>query len=345
MNSTLAPLNVSLPTLQWRLRQQLPFNYTNFPLLAISDDINRPKTFLCSNSSTFTVTAPSETEAGDSGEDDGDDAPTSSPAAMIGGVPPLRQRRRRYRKQYPGEQKGITEEMRFVAMRLRNSGKPKKSQKGTKDSGSENESESEIPDYDDDENGGSVSDKEVENDGSGNEETWEPSVEGFINYLVDSQLVFSTIERIVDESDDVSYAYFRKTGLERSDSLSKDLRWFSEAGNVIPEPSPPGVTYASYLEELAEKTPPLFLCHFYNIYFSHVAGGQVITKKVSEKLFEGRELEFCAWEGQEEELLKVVRDNLNMVGEHWSRDEKNKCLRETTKAFRYLGQIVRLIIL
>lgn len=96
-------------------------------------------------------------------------------------------------------------------------------------------------------------------------------------------------------------------------------------------------------------------------------------------LFEGRELEINKWDGDAEELLRGVREKLNALGEvslsyyiisfprwgeldvwahcqmiaclliftfqHWSRDEKNRCLRETTKAFRFLGQIVRLIIL
>jgi hypothetical protein len=31
--------------------------------------------------------------------------------------------------------------------------------------------------------------------------------------------------------------------------------------------------------------------------------------------------------------------------QQWSRDEKNKCLKEALKAFHYMGQIVRLIIL
>lgn len=35
-------------------------------------------------------------------------------------------------------------------------------------------------------------------------ETWKPSKEGFLKYLVDSKLVFDTIERIVDESENVS---------------------------------------------------------------------------------------------------------------------------------------------
>ncbi|CAB4266403.1 unnamed protein product [Prunus armeniaca] len=230
--------------------------------------------------------------------------------ASTGTAPPVVRRRMRYRKQYPGESKGITEEMRFVAMRLQN-----------------NSSESDV-------------------DGDGGEaETWRPSVEGFLKYLVDSKLVFDTVERIVDDSNDVAYAYFRKTGLERSEGLSEDLEWFKQQGMVIPEPSSPGVSYAKYLQELADNSAPLFLCHFYNIYFSHIAGGQVIARQVSEKLLEGRELGFYTWEGDVQELLKGVREKLNKLGEHWTRDDKNKCLRETTKSFRYLGQIVRLIIL
>ncbi|KAL6316060.1 hypothetical protein AAG906_015567 [Vitis piasezkii] len=180
-----------------------------------------------------------------------------------------------------------------------------------------------------------------DDDGDG---TWQPSMEGFLKYLVDSKLIFNTVDRIIDDSQDVSYAYFRRTGLERSGGLSKDLEWFSQQNMVIPPPSNPGVSYAQYLEEIAEKSAPLFLCHFYNIYFSHIAGGQVIARRVSEKLLEGRELEFYKWEGDVQELFKGVREKLNMLGEHWTRDEKNKCLRETTKSFRFMGQIVRLII-
>ncbi|XP_023923359.1 probable inactive heme oxygenase 2, chloroplastic [Quercus suber] len=242
-------------------------------------------------------------------------------------APPIIKRRKRYRRQYPGESIGITEEMRFVAMRLRNV----KGKKYTKDSLGEDEEE--------DENLAS------DNDGDDGGVTWQPSMEGFLNYLVDSKLVFNTVERIVDESSHVAYAYFRKTGLERSEALEKDLEWLRQQGFVIPEPSSPGISYAKYLGELSEKSAPLFMCHFYNIYFSHIAGGQVIARQVSEMLLEGRELEFYKWEGNVAELIKDVREKLNMLGEHWCRDEKNRCLKEATKAFRFLGQIVRLIIL
>ncbi|KAJ1396942.1 heme oxygenase-like [Sesbania bispinosa] len=186
--------------------------------------------------------------------------------------PPLLKKRNRYRKLYPGESTGITEEMRFVAMKLRN-----------------NNSVTAPP---------NTSSQNAEDD------TWQPSMEGFLRFLVDNELVFSTLERIVDESENVSYAHMRKTGLERSEGLSKDLEWFKEQ-----------------------------------------AAGQVVAKKVSERLLEGKELEFYRWEGDVPEMLRSVREKLNMLAEHWSRDEKNKCLRETTKSFRYMGQIVRLIIL
>ena len=79
--------------------------------------------------------------------------------------------------------------MRFVAMRLRNV----KGKKYTKDSLSEDEKE--------DDNLGSDNDNDGDDDGG---VTWQPSMEGFLNYLVDSKLVFNTVERIVDESSHVA---------------------------------------------------------------------------------------------------------------------------------------------
>lgn len=320
-------LQYYLPSLQFccdtnsTIFTQLKGNFNKFKV---------PVIFCCSDSSI--ASSSSEAQV----------AKTQSPTAPL----PVRRRRRRYRKQYPGEKIGITEEMRFVAMMLRNTSKIKRRRSTTAGSDSEGENNS----SDDESDSGNVDDgddseESISGENDGEKETWQPSMEGFVKYLVDSKLVFDFIERIVDESSDVSYAYFRKTGLERSKALSKDLEWFSQQDIVVPEPSNPGVTYVKYLEELAEKSPPLFLCHFYNIYFSHIAGGQAITKQVSEKILEGKELEFFSWEGESEELLRGVREKLNMLGEHWSRDVKNKCLKDTTKSFRFLGQIVRLIII
>lgn len=111
--------------------------------------------------------------------------------------PPVIKRRKRYRKLYPGETKGITEEMRFVAMRLRNvNGK-----KYTDDE----EEEEEDNDTKDSTLGKATSDEDEDEKGDdGDTETWQPSMEGFLKYLVDSEVVFNTVERIVDDSNDVA---------------------------------------------------------------------------------------------------------------------------------------------
>ncbi|CAH9078063.1 unnamed protein product [Cuscuta europaea] len=333
IGSSGTPLNPS------NIRNSTPNFCTSLPLIPTSfqQTILRTDTPISSihrstpnfSPATFSQSEP-ETEELDSGS-----RPTPYSAAPMGILPPVRRQRRAYRKQYPGEKKGIAEEMRFVAMRLRNNGSPKSKRRAM----------SEIDTEDCDEEEEEVMEA---NDSSGNGEYWQPSMEGFLRYLVDSRLVFNIIERTVDESSDVSYAYFRNTGLERADFISKDLAWLSEQGNDIPEPSNPGVAYSNYLEELGEKNPPLFLCHFYNIYFSHIAGGQVIAKKVCEKLIrggEGRALEMYRWNGNEEKLLQGVREKLNMLSQHWPRNNKNRCLHDMRKSFRFLDKIVRLIVL
>ncbi|PON39326.1 heme oxygenase-like [Parasponia andersonii] len=218
------------------------------------------------------------------------------------------------KKRYPGESKGFVEEMRFVAMRLH-----------TRDQAAEGE-------------------KEVKEPEERSVAKWEPSIDGYLRFLVDSKLVYDTLEEIIQKAAIRAYAEFRNTGLERSESLAKDLEWFKEQGYVIPEPSTPGVTYAEYLKELSEKDPQAFVCHFYNIYFAHTAGGRMIGRKVAEKILNKKELEFYKWDGDLSQLLQNVRDKLNKVAESWTREEKNHCLEETEKSFKYSGDILRLIL-
>ncbi|KAG8075370.1 hypothetical protein GUJ93_ZPchr0006g41615 [Zizania palustris] len=206
------------------------------------------------------------------------------------------------------EGKPFVEEMRAVAMRLH-----------TKDQAKEGEKEPEAPPV----------------------ARWEPSVEGYLRFLVDSKLVFETLEVIVDRAAVPWYAEFRNTGLERTEQLKKDLEWFRQQGHTIPDSSAPGTTYASYLEELAEKDPQAFICHFYNVYFAHSAGGRMIGKKVSEKILNKKELEFYKWEGNLSQLLQNVRNKLNQVASSWSRGEKDHCLEETEKSFKYSGGLLR----
>lgn len=215
------------------------------------------------------------------------------------------------KKRYPGEAKGFVEEMRFVAMKLH-----------TKDQAKEGEKEPQ---------GQPVA-------------RWDPSVEGYLKFLVDSKVVYDTLEGIVEKAAFPEYAEFRNTGLERAKSLAKDLEWFKQQGHAIPEPSSPGTNYAQYLEELSEKDPQAFICHFYNTYFAHSAGGRMIGRKVAEKILDGKELEFYKWDGELSQLLQNVRDKLNRVAENWTREEKDHCLEETEKSFKFSGEILRLIL-
>lgn len=111
---------------------------------------------------------------------------STPPMTVLSNQKASKRKRTKYRKQYPGESVGITEEMRFVAMRLRNVN-------GKKLDPCQNDTERDK-----------VEEEEEEDNDELEGETWRPSKEGFLKYLVDSKLVFDTIERIVDESEDVS---------------------------------------------------------------------------------------------------------------------------------------------
>ncbi|CAI5502571.1 unnamed protein product [Closterium sp. Naga37s-1] len=191
----------------------------------------------------------------------------------------------------PGEKKGFIEEMRIRAMKLH-----------TKDQAKEGEEETKERPL----------------------AKWEPSKEGLVQFLVDSKAVFDAMETVVRDSDLHVYRKFLNTGLERSDALAKDLAWFESQGFKIPPPDEAGSSYAKYLAELARSDTPAFICHFYNVYFAHSAGGRMIGRKVgrtiacvgdaaggardgvlpvgwdpevSEMLLEGREMVFDQWEG------------------------------------------------
>uniref|UniRef100_A0A8R7TNR1 heme oxygenase (biliverdin-producing) n=2 Tax=Triticum urartu TaxID=4572 RepID=A0A8R7TNR1_TRIUA len=203
---------------------------------------------------------------------------------------------------HEGAGKTFVEEMRAAAMRMH-----------TKDQASEGEKELEGP--------------------SLNE--LEPNLEAYLRFLVDSKLIFQTLENIVDRAAVPWYAEFQNTGLERSEALKKDLKWFSEQGHTIPEPSASDTKYASYLEELSEKDQQAFFCHFYNMYFGQSAGGRLTGKKIADKILNKKELEFYKWEGTLSELLQNVRTKLNQVASSWTREEKNRCLEETVTSFAY----------
>ena len=106
---------------------------------------------------------------------------------------------------------------------------------------------------------------------------WEPTREGYLQFLVESREVYSALEEIVsstDRNDGAQYtrhrraatrslicalanggfvrlavAEFRNTGLERSAALEKDIAWFKEVYGLEPPKvtdDGPGRTYARF---------------------------------------------------------------------------------------------------
>lgn len=89
------------------------------------------------------------------------------------------------KKRYPGESKAFVEEMRFVAMKLH-----------TKEQAKEGE-------------------KEVKEPEERTVVKWEPTIDGYLRFLVDSKLVYDTLEKIVEDA-----AYPSCELLLRIDSIS-----------------------------------------------------------------------------------------------------------------------------
>ena len=148
-------------------------------------------------------------------------------------------------------------------------------------------------------------------------------------------MVYETFEEVVNSRPEL--AALRGTGLERSEALRRDLEWLRVEKGV--DPTPPcgqvGLEYRALLLRLAEESLPRFLCHFYNHYFAHTAGGRAIGKRMADALLEGRTLAFYQWEGDVKELLEGARRSIDRLAEDWSAEERQACLEETAASFQY----------
>lgn len=169
---------------------------------------------------------------------------------------------------------------------------------------------------------------------------WEPQRADYLKFLVDSLVVYETLEEIVHKYPIL--APFKSTGLERSQALKEDLVWMCEYDKELKVPScgDRGIAYSIFLRQLASESIPKFICHYYNHYFAHTAGGRMIGKKMSEKLLENKLLKFYQWEGDVKELLEKVRTNIDILANTWSDEEKKACLEETMACFKYGGGLV-----
>lgn len=89
-------------------------------------------------------------------------------APVVAVVPAAMSQEVKSEKRYPGEGNGFVEEMRFVAMKFH-----------TKDQAKEGEKETQEKPLN----------------------KWEPSIDGYLKFLVNSKLIFDTLEKIVDNAD------------------------------------------------------------------------------------------------------------------------------------------------
>ena len=175
---------------------------------------------------------------------------------------------------------------------------------------------------------------------------WQPTKEGYLRFLVESKAVYDAMEQIVASGASPMYGDFVDTGLERAEVLAADIDWFCETYQMTaPVADGPGAEYARFLKDLSTTAPPEFICHFYNVYFAHSAGGRMIGRKVSEMILDNKELAFYKWEkpGGLEAQMTRTKAKLNDAAEKWSREEKDRCLEETGKSFELSGKLLRLI--
>jgi heme oxygenase len=169
---------------------------------------------------------------------------------------------------------------------------------------------------------------------------WEPGRKDYIRFLVDSLLVYETMDKIVAQH--AVLQPFRKTGLERAEAIKEDLKWLCsfDKSLSIPPAGESGLKYAAFLEKIAAESVPKFMCHYYNHYFAHTAGGRMIGKKMADKLLDGTTLKFYQWEGDVRALLDETRKSMDALASTWSESEKQACLEETMACFRYGGSLM-----
>ena len=192
-----------------------------------------------------------------------------------------------------------------------------------------------------------------------------------MQYLIDSLHVYQTFDEIVRTTP--SLYTLNNTGMERVDAIQKDIQWLLEFDSTlhIPTVAEPGKNYSAYLKTLVLTNYPGFICHFYNQYFAHTAGGMRIGLNIADKLLGGKKLHFYTWipnshniptttsnttsistttpsttsttstENIElnyiNELKLQLQQRIDAIAVHWTLEQRQSCRNETANCF-YYGQ-------
>lgn len=175
-------------------------------------------------------------------------------------------------------------------------------------------------------------------------EPYVPTHLDYLRFLVDSQHVYEAFEEVVQmEELAPELAPFVNTGLERTKGLETDIEFISWEYDVErPEVGKFGIAYAEKIREISKKGKegiPEFMCHYYNYYFAHTAGGRMIGKQMAALLLDKKTLEFYKWEGNLNQIKGDVKESIEKMAVEWSREEKDMCVDATMDAFRGGGGI------
>jgi len=175
-------------------------------------------------------------------------------------------------------------------------------------------------------------------------EPYVTTMDDYLHFLVDSQHVYQVFEEIVRTPELApEMAVFVDTGLERTGPLETDIEFIvKEYGMVRPSVGEIGALYAKELQDLAAKNKdgvPELICHYYNHYFAHTAGGRMIGKQMSSLLLNKKTLEFYKWDGDLKTIKTDVKGSIEKLAASWSREQKDLCVEQTAAAFQGGGML------
>ncbi len=161
----------------------------------------------------------------------------------------------------------------------------------------------------------------------------------YMAFLVDSQHVYQAIEDVINESEEL--AVFRNSPLDRVKALDADIDFIGSEYDVKkPDVGKFGQDYANVIRQLGKDGAVAeFMCHYYNFYFAHTAGGRMIGKQMSALLLDKKTLEFYKWDGNLNEIKDRVKGEIEDMVANWSPEERKRCTDETAAAFRGGGAL------
>jgi len=163
--------------------------------------------------------------------------------------------------------------------------------------------------------------------------------EDYMAFLIDSQHVYQVMEDVVAFREEL--AVFRNSPLDRVKALDKDIDFMEKEYSVKkPDVGSAGQDYADVIRKLGKDgSVAEFLCHYYNFYFAHTAGGRMIGRQMSLLLLDKKTLEFYKWDGNLNEIKDRVKNDIEDMVVNWSPEERKRCTDETAAAFRGGGSL------